>query len=115
MLFRSAIADAPPGGILFHCYAGKDRTGIIAAALLSLAGVDGDDITADYMLTQTYLRAILQKLEDEGTDPVYTYMHPTIMLEFLDHFNKKFGGLASYLETLPLPAGTLETIRRRLI
>ena len=40
------IADAP-GGVLFHCMAGKDRTGCIAALLLTLAGVDRLDILAD--------------------------------------------------------------------
>src|SRR3954451_5583654 len=34
------VADAPPGGVLVHCAAGKDRTGIVVALLLSLAGVD---------------------------------------------------------------------------
>lgn len=44
----SAIAQAQPGGVLFHCIRGNDRTGIIALLLLALVGVTPDDIIADY-------------------------------------------------------------------
>jgi protein tyrosine/serine phosphatase len=47
----SAIARAKPGGVLFHCVGGKDRTGIVAMLLLALAGVTEDDIIADYELS----------------------------------------------------------------
>jgi protein-tyrosine phosphatase len=46
-----AIAQAQPGGVLFHCIRGHDRTGIIALLLLALAGVAPDDIVADYELS----------------------------------------------------------------
>ena len=47
----SAIAQAQPGGVLFHCIRGHDRTGIIALLLLSLADVTPDEIVADYELS----------------------------------------------------------------
>jgi protein-tyrosine phosphatase len=47
----AAIADAPPGVTLFHCFAGKDRTGLVAALLLRLAGATIDDVAADYELS----------------------------------------------------------------
>ncbi|NTV37751.1 MAG: tyrosine-protein phosphatase [Anaerolineales bacterium] len=47
----SAIARAQPGGVLFHCARGHDRTGIIALLLLTLAGVTPQDILADYELS----------------------------------------------------------------
>jgi protein-tyrosine phosphatase len=47
----SAIARAQPGGVLFHCIRGHDRTGIIALLLLALAGVTPDDMIADYELS----------------------------------------------------------------
>ncbi len=43
----NAIADAP-GGVLVHCSAGRDRTGMISAILLSNAGVAPADVAADY-------------------------------------------------------------------
>lgn len=48
----SAIARAQPGGVLFHCVRGHDRTGIIALLLLTLAGVTLDEIIADYELSR---------------------------------------------------------------
>jgi protein-tyrosine phosphatase len=47
----SAVARAQPGGVLFHCIRGNDRTGIIALLLLTLAGVATDEILADYELS----------------------------------------------------------------
>ena len=47
----SAIAQAQPGGVLFHCIRGNDRTGIIALLLLALAGVTPDEMIADYELS----------------------------------------------------------------
>jgi protein tyrosine/serine phosphatase len=46
-----AIAQARPGGVLFHCKRGHDRTGIIALLLLALVGVSPEDILADYELS----------------------------------------------------------------
>jgi hypothetical protein len=47
----SAVATAPEGGVLFHCAGGRDRTGLIAAILLTVAGVETDAIVADYLET----------------------------------------------------------------
>lgn len=45
------LAGSPDGGVYFHCYAGKDRTGIVAAVLLSILGASEAAIFADYMRT----------------------------------------------------------------
>jgi hypothetical protein len=47
----SAIATVPEGAVLFHCAGGRDRTGLVAAILLALAGVEQDAIVADYLET----------------------------------------------------------------
>lgn len=44
-----ALAEAPPGTVLFHCVIGRDRTGMIAMLLLSHLGVDLETIVEDYM------------------------------------------------------------------
>ncbi len=52
----SAVARAQPGGVLFHCIRGHDRTGIIALLLLTLVGVTPDEIVADYELSSDPVR-----------------------------------------------------------
>ena len=47
--------DAYP--LVFHCFAGKDRTGILTALVLGLLGVADDDIAADYALSQVAMRS----------------------------------------------------------
>jgi protein-tyrosine phosphatase len=51
-----AVAKAPPGGVVVHCAGGKDRTGLLSAFLLHLAGVDTEQIAADYALSEERLR-----------------------------------------------------------
>jgi protein tyrosine/serine phosphatase len=51
-----AVADAREGGVVIHCVGGKDRTGLLAAFLLHVAGVADDDIAADYALSEERLR-----------------------------------------------------------
>jgi len=61
-----AVADAPPGGVLIHCHGGKDRTGLVVALLLSLAGVTDDEIAADYAVSEQNLAAGQRVWEDEA-------------------------------------------------
>ncbi len=52
----SAIGRAQPGGVLFHCIRGHDRTGIISLLALALVGVGLEEITADYELSADPVR-----------------------------------------------------------
>ncbi|QGK69312.1 protein-tyrosine-phosphatase [Allosaccharopolyspora coralli] len=58
-----AIARAAPGGVVFHCASGKDRTGILAVVLLTLAGAMPEEIIADYLLTYDRMK---QRYEELG-------------------------------------------------
>src|SRR5262245_655310 len=51
-----AVANAPEGGVVIHCAGGKDRTGLLTALLLHIAGVGIDEIAADYALSEERLR-----------------------------------------------------------
>ncbi|SDH01378.1 tyrosine-protein phosphatase [Nonomuraea jiangxiensis] len=62
------IAEAPPGGVLVHCVAGRDRTGLVSLLLLALAGVAGPDILADYELSAARLRPLYAKLGQPDDD-----------------------------------------------
>lgn len=58
-----AIATAAPGCVVFHCAGGKDRTGLIALVLLTLAGAAPEEIIADYLLTYERMK---QRYDDLG-------------------------------------------------
>lgn len=66
----AAIVSAPPGGVLFHCMGGRDRTGLLALLLLTAAGAVEDDIVEDYLETvrRGDLRAAAANRNDAETD-----------------------------------------------
>jgi protein-tyrosine phosphatase len=63
----AAIAQAPPGGVLFHCVGGRDRTGQIAMLLLALVGVPPEAIAADYERSGPAEPEVASFLEARGT------------------------------------------------
>ncbi|MFC4005834.1 tyrosine-protein phosphatase [Nonomuraea purpurea] len=63
-----AIAHARPGGVLVHCVAGRDRTGLITLLLLALAGVAREHIVADYELSAARLRPLYALLGEPDDD-----------------------------------------------
>jgi protein-tyrosine phosphatase len=67
----AAIEGAPPGGVLFHCVGGRDRTGLVAIAALAAAGVEPEAIADDYELgaarAHTYEPVLEAHLAERGT------------------------------------------------
>ena len=59
----TAIAQARPGGVVFHCLRGRDRTGLISVLLLALAGVESQAIADDYSASTEQLRPLLTRLD----------------------------------------------------
>lgn len=117
----SAIAAAPDGAVLFHCHAGKDRTGLIAALLLALAGVPEQTIAADYALSQACLQPIYDARLRQERDPAarerlarMMACAPETMLNILDHLNTRHGGAERYLLTAGMAPADLERLRRRV-
>lgn len=64
----TALAEAREGGIIFHCGAGRDRTGLVTLLLLALVGVEQEAIADDYALSTDAVRALFAAVgrEDEG-------------------------------------------------
>ena len=114
----SMIAEAEDGAVLFHCTAGKDRTGLIAALLLGHAGVSDDEIIADYTLTGRMIAPLLDEIlahaAERGMDE--TAMRPLLacapqtMRATLDHIADGHGSIAGYLKSL----GLGDTVAARL-
>jgi len=118
-----AIAAAPQGAILFHCAAGKDRTGIMAALLLSIAGVERELILDDYELTAAQIKPVLGEYEkraaERGQDLVSLHAimasRRETMAALLDHIDTQHGGVVDYLLATGLSTSTLERLRGRIL
>jgi protein-tyrosine phosphatase len=118
----AAITDAPPGGVVVHCAGGKDRTGLVVAMALTVAGVDRDAIAADYAATELRLRELneqyLAGITDEGRrEQIRTLQatKPETMIDTLDHVDATHGGVAAYLAKGGFDTTSQETLRRRLV
>ena len=99
----SAVAQAQPGGVLFHCIRGHDRTGIIALLLLALAGVTPDDIIADYELSP-----------DPDRDELLAREHSTVRDAILGAL-AELDQIDSYLRLGGASQDDLAAVRRRLL
>jgi protein-tyrosine phosphatase len=64
-----AIANAPEGGVVFHCQGGRDRAGQISLLVLALAGVEPEAIAADYALSDERLRPLYLSRGEEDEAP----------------------------------------------
>jgi protein tyrosine/serine phosphatase len=62
-----ALAEGGPGASVVHCAAGKDRTGVVCALALAVAGVGHDDIVADYALTAEVIDGVVARLAASPT------------------------------------------------
>lgn len=116
------MAEAERQGVLFHCAAGKDRTGVVAALLLSLAGVDRDSIVSDYAETEANLAPIMDELRADrpATMPEEMYDRylgsaPSNMEQMLDHLSAKYGGAEAYLLSIGVSEQHVEALKRKLL
>jgi len=116
------IADAPEGAVLFHCSAGKDRTGVISALLLANAGVDEATIVEDYALTATISGPLIARLRERalgrGTPAdlvdIVLASEPRSMRQALDHIARNYGSVRDYLVRLGFDEPTMARLRSRL-
>ncbi len=119
----AAIARAPEGGVLVHCAAGKDRTGLISALLLGLAGVPAETIATDYALTAELLRPRDEDWLEHGPgeraerEAILARFAPTaeVMLEVLEGLDRRYGGVERYLLAAGVSPADLDRLRDRLV
>jgi protein-tyrosine phosphatase len=102
------------GCVLFHCMAGKDRTGVTAMLLLGLAGVAKEDIVANYQVTRTYLENYVDlHLREELKD--LEYSRPEWIAEAYDYLIETYGSFEDYLLAVGLSQKTIKKVKRHLI
>lgn len=117
------VADAPEGGVLVHCAAGKDRTGLVVALLLDLAGVPRDLIAADYALSSENLKdrlqAWIEEVPEEAREREAMITRgttvPEVMLDVLAHLDARYGGTEGYLLAAGCAPEHFARIRARLV
>jgi len=119
---RGILADQP---VLVHCTVGKDRTGVTIALALAAAGVDEDEVVADYARTEGLLpewrnRRILGWLRSLHPEAVHledlaTRSPAPVMQALLDGVRADYGSPAEYLRAHGLTGSELAELRRVLI
>jgi len=116
---RSIVAA--PGAAIVHCAAGKDRTGVIIALALTIAGVERDVIVADYAATNERLDAIIERLARSKmygsvtSKPVRAHTAKAeTMQAFLEQLDARYGGLPAWLARQGFTDDEVAALRDRL-
>lgn len=120
VLFET-LAEAE-GRVLFHCAAGKDRTGVGAALLLELAGVDDAAIIEDYVMTERLLAPLkdqwLPQMRERGFDETKAAALLAAprrdMEETLRHLRERFGDAEGYARAIGVSDRVVSAVRARL-
>jgi protein-tyrosine phosphatase len=116
-----AVAHAPAGGVVIHCVGGKDRTGLLSALLLHLAGVADDEIALDYSLSEERLRPrheawfAAAESEEELERLLRIAQTPAAsMAGVFAELGRRYGGVEAYLRSAGVNDEELGLVRARL-
>jgi protein-tyrosine phosphatase len=109
--------------LVFHCAAGKDRTGIVAALALATVGVERDAIVADYVATTEGMHGIMDRLRSHpvyqpGIDSIRPEQHlpdAQVMEHFLDGLEERYGGAEAWLLSAGISPSTVDRLRTTLL
>lgn len=114
-MFKS-IANAE-SGVLFQCTAGKDRTGVVSALLLSLAGVSDEDIVNDYVISRELNRDRLQTFlkKHPEIDKEIVLANEKSMTGFLEMFRAQYNSVEQYLLDLGLTEMEITKLKDKLV
>jgi protein tyrosine/serine phosphatase len=117
-----ALAAAPDGAVVMYCHAGKERTGIAAALLLDLAGVDRATIGREHAFSDDYLAPLYAAWREAEPDPEERQRlthalrpDPEQMVLTLDALDELYGGIERYLLDSGVDALDIAAVRARLV
>jgi hypothetical protein len=107
------------GPVLVHCTAGKDRTGIVIAALLRAVGVTRADVLTDYLRTEANLPRLWAELHAVGVpnphNPALLGVQAGALEAVLDEWDGHPHGVRGWLTTHGVAAGHLDLLGERLL
>jgi protein-tyrosine phosphatase len=118
------LADPRLAPAVFHCAAGKDRTGVLAALVLGLLGVDDETIAADYGLSRVgmlamidWLRATRPEVADAMVDQPGPMLEcpPEAMFGLLARLRDTHGSIEGYAWSIGLSGQTIDQLRDTLL
>jgi protein-tyrosine phosphatase len=117
------LADRDNLPMVFHCSAGKDRTGLLAAVLLSALGVCDQDIIADYAITAKYMKRHLARIKLDPQEaeflaslPAYLHESPSSSMEvLLSSIRRECGSTRQYLESHGADGTLFERLENALL
>ena len=117
------VSQPGAGATVFHCAAGKDRTGLLAALVLGGLDVDSDIIAADYGLTRAGMDRMRAWLADHhpealadmnGRPPHMFGAHPAAMAQILGELEAEHGSVRGYLRSIGIGDAVVADLRARL-
>jgi protein-tyrosine phosphatase len=116
-----AAPEAQPA--VFHCTAGKDRTGLLSALVLSLLGVPEETVVADYALSGEAMERLRAKLilkYPDGKDVIADIdevfsAKPDNMVELLRYLRERYGSVIEYAATVGVPDALVDRLRQTLL
>ncbi|SEB86336.1 tyrosine-protein phosphatase [Paenibacillus sp. GP183] len=118
----SLLADRTDQATLFHCAAGKDKTGIVAALLLDLAGVPHETIREDYALTASCIAPIMEELRSDRPSSVPEEIYenflgsdPINMMDMLNHIESQYGDSEGYLLSIGMSDEQVQALKAQLL
>lgn len=118
----ATVGRAPAGGVVVHCHAGKDRTGLVTALLLRLAGVSRQDVADDYAVSERNLaplnEAWIAEAHDESERARRRRISATpseAMNGVLDELERRYGDIRRYLRAGGATDDVLDAARDRLV
>lgn len=109
--------------LVFNCFLGKDRTGVLAALVLSCLGVEREAIVRDYAVTDERVQMIVDKLRRnpvvrealDQTHPALLAAHEATMSGFLSEVDRRFGGARAWVEAAGVASDRLERLEELVL
>jgi protein-tyrosine phosphatase len=109
---------------VFHCAAGKDRTGVLAAMVLSTVGVADHVIVADYAISGTNMAELIERLKRDRPEALtamndqpsaYLAAPPEAMDRLLAHVNSEYGSMTGYVKSIGIDSDVIEALASVLL
>lgn len=129
--FLRLVKDAPVDrAVLWHCTSGKDRTGIAAMLLLTIFGIDEETIMYDFLLTNEFNRARIERNREflnDGLEPSEKHLIPDMLVVLdgvngrymenaLEYLKREYGSVIRYIKTeLGISEDNMEVLRNKYL